>query len=586
MSDIITPGDLPPINELDEFTANIPELQIDTDVLAGTDGPANFQAQALANRTKYLKRILDAVSLELTGINQAVSAAQQSADTAKQGADASMKKAANGSDIVNPAAFRASIGLSNAMLAGQFGWGGKAINVGENVNLFDFFTADRPAGLYWANQSTTNRPPDFADVLLLWEPITHSQFYGVLCAVGFTTGGAKTASISVNGAGWENAWTVDWNSKNLAPMTANTNQTVTALKTYQVEWAGLQIKPETQGGANYYQAVDFDNSARWTLGYPNPQSNRLTLYNIKGGAGISIGANGDFNIDAPSVSFTQSKGFVRNYRAASPEFANVTELLASWRGEQSMGSAVTNDNFVWRSFINVRHRGGNSNGENGAADSGDWGFVFLDDDMTGNSHRFRIMKMRAGVWGNGVDLYHTGNTTIGSGGALIVASPVIKIYSDGSFTANDDAAGVNVERLSEGVYKITGCIGMHSDAVWNGSDGGVKNPQCRNSMDLTWNNYEVHEDGSITVYTFHRVHPDAMPFAQNRLTLDKEPFDSEKGHTPDMEWPNQTPIDVPKGLFIQVRVNMPEREETPYVPVMASKVRHSNVYCNSVSPAK
>ncbi|MER0046498.1 hypothetical protein ABRP56_08900 [Pectobacterium odoriferum] len=121
----ITPNDLPPINELDEFTARIPELQTDTDVLAGTDGPANFQAQALANRTKYLKRILDAVSLELIEINQSVSSAQQSADTAKQGADASMKKSANGADIVNPAAFRTSIGLSNAMLRGEFGWGGQ-----------------------------------------------------------------------------------------------------------------------------------------------------------------------------------------------------------------------------------------------------------------------------------------------------------------------------------------------------------------------------------------------------------------------------------------------------------------------------
>ncbi|MCA6955141.1 phage tail fiber protein, partial [Pectobacterium polaris] len=159
-------------------------------------------------------------------------------------------------------------------------------------------------------------------------------------------------------------------------------------------------------------------------------------------------------------------------------------------------------------------------------------------------------------------------------------SPVINIYSDGSFTATDEAAGVNVERLSEGVYKITGCQGMHPDAAWNGIDGGVSNPKCRNDKALLWNNYEVDDDGSVTVYTFHRVHPDAMQFAQNRLTLDKEPFDEKKEHTPDMEWPDQTPIDVPKGMFIQVRVNMPERAE-PKPSVMSS-----NVYCNTISPAK
>lgn len=162
----ITPNDLPPINELDEFTAKIPELQIDTDVLAGTGGPANFQAQALANRTKYLKRILDAVSLELNGINQAVAAVQQSADTAKQGADASMKKSANGADIVNPATFRANIGLSNAMFKGEFGWGGKAIRIADATNLFDYFTASRPAGLYWAPSTAVNKPAGFADVML------------------------------------------------------------------------------------------------------------------------------------------------------------------------------------------------------------------------------------------------------------------------------------------------------------------------------------------------------------------------------------------------------------------------------------
>ncbi|MCU1787530.1 hypothetical protein CUU54_01500 [Pectobacterium polaris] len=176
-------------------------------------------------------------------------------------------------------------------------------------------------------------------------------------------------------------------------------------------------------------------------------------------------------------------------------------------------------------------------------------------------------------------VYDTGNTTVGSGGALLVASPVINIYADGSFTTTDEAAGVDVERLSEGVYKITGCQGMNADPAWNGIDGGIKNPVCRNDKTLLWNNYEVDEDGSVTVYTFHRVHLDAMPFAQNRLTLDKEPFDPKKGHALEDTWPDQTPIDVPRGLFIQVRVNMPERIEQK--PTIMS----SNVYCNTISPA-
>ncbi|WP_264041349.1 hypothetical protein [Pectobacterium carotovorum] len=581
----ITPNDLPPINELDEFTAKIPELQTDTDVLAGTGGPANFQAQALANRTKYLKRVLDAVSLELTGINQAVTAVQQTADTAKQGADASMKKSANGADIVNPATFRTNIGLSNAMFKGEFGWGGKAINVGSGVNLFDYFTRERAAGLYWVNQTGINRPPNFADCVLLWNPIEHADFYGCLMAIGFTTGGAKTACISVQNGVWENSWTTEWNSKNLSPMTTDTIQAINTLKVFIRANASLMIQAATLGGVSFLEGQDNDGSSRWFCGYPDALVNNLVLRNLKGGNAIGLESNGTVNIDSPRVVFSQGKGFVKN-ASAVPTFATVSDILAYWATEQSMGSVINDEDTAWRSYISVRHRGGNPNAEGGAADNNQWGFVFYDNGMTSTGYDFEIRKQRSDGWLAPVKLYHTANTTIGSGGALIVASPVIKIYSDGSFEANQDAEGVNVERLKEGVYKITGCIGMHSDAAWNGSDGGVKNPQCRNSMDLTWNNYEVHEDGSVTVYTFHRVHPDAMPFAQNRLTLDKEPFDSEKGHTPDMEWPDQTPIDVPKGFYIQVRVNMPEREEIPYVPVVASKVRHSNVYCNSVSPAK
>ncbi|MER0046497.1 hypothetical protein ABRP56_08895 [Pectobacterium odoriferum] len=279
------------------------------------------------------------------------------------------------------------------------------------------------------------------------------------------------------------------------------------------------------------------------------------------------------------INTTGAKGFVRNAKG-SPGFNGIGDIQQSWRSEQRMGSVLDTSNSRWRSFINVLHRGGNDNQETTGGDSHDWGFVFVDDNMTSTSHNFRIIKLRAGVWGNGVDLYHTGNVTADANGYLKTASPVINIYADGSFTTTDEAAGVNVERLSEGVYKITGCQGMHPDAAWNGIDGGVSNPKCRNDKALLWNNYEVDEDGSVTVYTFHRVHSDAMPFAQNRLTLDKAPFDPELGHTPDMEWPDQTPIDVPRGLFIQVRVNMPKRIE-PKPAVMSS-----NVYCSTISPAK
>ncbi|MCL6399139.1 hypothetical protein EXT62_19960 [Pectobacterium carotovorum subsp. carotovorum] len=474
MSDIITPDDLPPLNELDEFTAHIPELQTDTDVLAGTDGPANFQAQALANRTKYLKRVLDAVSQQLTGINQAVAAAQQSADTAKQGADASMKKSANGADIPNPATFRTNIGLSNAMLRGEFGWGGKAVRVEAGVNLFNFFNSDRPAGLYWADESTTNRPPNFTDVLLLWEPITLNQLYGALSAINFTTGGIKKSAISVQNGVWDSEWTVGWDARNLRPVTIDTAQTILGMKTFRQNWESLSIVNESLGQPGYVAGRDFDGSLRWMMGYETPDANYLSLRNNKANTVMLFHSNRNIYVECASF--------------------------------------IINNNTVWTS----------------------------------------------------------GNTAVDANGFIKVASPVVKLFSAGTSELNTESEGITTERIERGVYRISGCLGLNADLAWGGVEGGIVGPRCRNGLERLWIDYDVEQDGSIIIRTYHRTHPNAMEFARNELD----------------GYAEGEPIDIPTDAFLSVRVQMPEREEAPYVPVMAHTVSHSNVYCNTVSPAK
>ncbi|AOR64874.1 hypothetical protein [Pectobacterium wasabiae] len=398
-----------------------------------------------------------------------------------------MKKSANGSDISNVAAFRQNIGLQNAMLIGQFGWGGKVPRIPDNVDLLEYFTSSRPTGLYWGGPAL-NKPAGFTDVLYEWLTIEVETglFYGTLTAYNFTpgAGGYKIAGLEVFNNQW-GVWGYVWDTKNLpSPVTESTAQWITGDKGFKRDNHAFTISSATPEAASYIIAQNSNGVNLWYLGKGSsgPIGN-ISLYNYKGLCGVDLNSNGSVNINAAAFHH------------------NGHDVL--------------------------------SNGLNAVADSG-------------------------GYWKT--------------------ASPVINIYADGSFTTTDEAAGVKVERLSEGVYKITGCQGMHPDAAWNGIDGGVSNPKCRNDKALLWNNYEVDDDGSVTVHTFHRVHPDAMPFAQNRLTLDKEPFDPKKGHTSDMEWPDQTPIDVPRGLFIQVRVNMPERIETKPV------VSHSNVYCNTISP--
>lgn len=135
----------------------------------------------------------------------------------------------------------------------------------------------------------------------------------------------------------------------------------------------------------------------------------------------------------------------------------------------------------------------------------------------------------------------TANTTIDSNGFIKRASPVVKIFNDGTYETNNESEGVIVSRFGVGEYLINGCMGMNSDASWGGVDGGFEIPKDRNGQPLIWLDYEVNADGSVLVKTFHRTHPDAPEFARNE----------KEGHS------NGDPVDIPVDQFVSVRVEMP-----------------------------
>ncbi|GKV88520.1 prophage tail fiber N-terminal domain-containing protein [Pectobacterium carotovorum] len=513
-------------------------------------------------------------------LSAAVAQAQQASAAATASANAA-SNSANGAlvakNAAETAAGNAQATLANAMLKGQFGWGGKAVRIDAGVNLFDYFTVDRPAGLYWADSSTINKPPGFTDAIYSWEPIVHPQFYGALVAVGFTDGGSKTASVSVANGVWENQWTVYWNTRNLNPVTTDTNQEIHALKTFMANWASLIIKPEGMGQPSYLQGNDFDGSTRWTCGYQDINANHLTLRNNKTGVAMTMHADRKIYVSCDDFVLTDAKGFVRNARAL--EYTGGGEFGEFLKSQQSAGSAPVAG--VWRAFVSVRHRGGNSNQEPGS-DSTQWGWALVDNNMTqGNFNEFVLEKTFNGTWLNAVTLKHTGNTTVDANGFLKTASPIVKLFSDGSSELNAESEGVVTTRMSEGVYHITGCLGLNADRAWGGEDGGITNPKCRNGYERIWNDYDVQEDGSLIIRTYHRVHSDAMPFAQNRLNLDHRPYNEKRDSE---EWADRSPIDIPLGTYLTVRVQMPAREEEQYVPVTRA-ISHGNVYCNSVSSA-
>ncbi|EBW1982337.1 TPA: phage tail protein [Salmonella enterica] len=149
-------------------------------------------------------------------------------------------------------------------------------------------------------------------------------------------------------------------------------------------------------------------------------------------------------------------------------------------------------------------------------------------------------------------LWDNNNTVVDGNGFIKQASPVVRIFSDGGYETNDESEGVVVTRIQTGEYLIEGCTGLNADAAWGGIDGGFEIPVDRNKQPRIWLDYKVNADGSILVRTFHRVHPSAPTFAQNRIgNTDNDGVFTET--VADGE-----PVDIPADSFVSVRVEMPE----------------------------
>lgn len=144
-------------------------------------------------------------------------------------------------------------------------------------------------------------------------------------------------------------------------------------------------------------------------------------------------------------------------------------------------------------------------------------------------------------WKTARTIYDTENTTVDSNGFLKTASPIVKVFKDGSFETNEQSKGATVARVSTGVYKISGVLGLNSEAVWGGVGGGFEIPVDVNKQARIWLDYEVNADGSIVMKTYHRTHDSSPSFATN--TIDG--------------FNNGDPIDIPSDAFVSVRVNMP-----------------------------
>ncbi|MGQ5289914.1 phage tail fiber protein [Pectobacterium actinidiae] len=596
-------------------------------------------AQSLSAAVTQAQQASAAATASANTATTAKNAAETAAGNAQATLAGAMKKSANGLDIDDVADFRNNLGLKSAAThdvqessidatvgrvlkianngEGPFGLGNRGIMLATTDVVVQLRTAVN--GWYRCAINTIRAPSTGAWMFLVmkWDDNTRC----VLAISAVTGQGVQFITI---GASTDSGWTPLWGQNNLTfPLSISNG-------------GSSKTTGSFANGPNYQAARSLADFLSEVDAYGNNSAGSVTInddggswhsyMSIRHRSGQSDGVNYGWLLEDRSMTSVAYDFYIRKKVAsgwmepvslwhsanlASPATLNTTQAFTAEKvfnsgllDHRSNYGRITSPLPVALTTIaqynNMRIgdvlfiNGSISSAAltpNGAA-SGYWHIVCTaKSDATAGAGSFVAYQLGiafnqyAGTLSGGSSitwrraLYAGYNAVADSGGFWKTASPVISIYSDGSFTATEEANGVNVERMSEGVYKITGCQGMHPDAAWNGIDGGISNPKCRNDKALLWNNYEVDEDGSVTVYTFHRVHPDAMPFAQNRLTLNKEPFDAEKGHTPEMEWPDQTSIDVPKGLFIQVRVNMPERIEPKSV------VMHSNVYCGTVSIA-
>ncbi|CAI2104376.1 Uncharacterised protein [Serratia fonticola] len=150
-----------------------------------------------------------------------------------------------------------------------------------------------------------------------------------------------------------------------------------------------------------------------------------------------------------------------------------------------------------------------------------------------------------GVWGD----Y---NTTVDANGFLKKASPIARLSSNpekmpdeyldgftlsGLAAVNGEAAGVTAERVSVGVYKVTGSLGFALEG-WN-----IEVPQDVNGNRLCFVATEAAEDGTITV------------------KVSKRRFDIDTAAIVAGE-----PMDIPEGRWIDLRLEMPPVEEVQSEP--------------------
>lgn len=152
-------------------------------------------------------------------------------------------------------------------------------------------------------------------------------------------------------------------------------------------------------------------------------------------------------------------------------------------------------------------------------------------------------------------IWTTNNTTRAADGTLKAASPVARIVKSqeesqrtdvnemdfewcGAGTRNSEAEGISITRMDTGVYVLTGSLGLAKEG-WQLSP--PRDPMGSGDMGIV--EAEETESGGITVRLYKRKY---MLSDDGEIVLTKGPL-----------------IDVPPTSWIDIRLQMPEKESSP-----------------------
>ncbi|MDQ9125033.1 prophage tail fiber N-terminal domain-containing protein [Serratia fonticola] len=177
----------------------------------------------------------------------------------------------------------------------------------------------------------------------------------------------------------------------------------------------------------------------------------------------------------------------------------------------------------------------------------------------------RVRNGSTGAWSPFSTLWHSTNTTVDANGFLKKASPIVKLFGTGDSELNDESQGVTTERISEGVYRVSGVLGFNGDGAWGSAGNGIEIPVDDNKRPLIWVESKVLPDGDIEIRTYHRTYATGPYSARNIEAMDSGEVGKKKQPI-FVEMPDGTPIDIPAGRWIDLRVEMPASDETELAP--------------------